>query len=353
MKKKTHVNKKPKSILFYGLVILLIAISIFTVPRFFKNIDLFILEKEKEPEIKIPKLQIMDINSPTRPIAVMINNHNQARKYHAGLQDAYAVYEFIVEGGLTRMMALYKDKETSKIGSIRSARHYFLDYALEHDAIYVHWGYSDYAMNDIKRLEIDHIDGYVYGNRYFWRDKKLPVATEHTAFSSIEKINRGIQELGLRNTTDEKNVLEYSIDAIDLSSVEGAVPANDVTIKYSSSMTTSYVYDSQALYYKRSVNGNPHMDHEKNFQYTAKNIITYQVKNTTISGDIKGRQDLVNVGSGKGYYISNGYAIPITWEKKARAAKTIYKLMDGTKLKVNDGNTYIQIQPLGQSITIS
>ena len=60
-----------------------------------------------------------------------------------------------------------------------------------------------------------------------------------------------------------------------------------------------------------------------------------------------------NVGSGEGYYITEGFAVPITWSKDSRSAKTIYKLKDGTELKVNDGNTYIQIQPKGQTLNIS
>ncbi len=353
MRKRIHLTKQKKRILIVFFSILLFVGLIFTVPTFFKKFDLQILNKEPEPEIVLPKLKILDLDSNTRPVAVMINNHNQARKYHAGLQDAYMVYEMIVEGGLTRLMALYKDASTQKIGSIRSARHYYLDYALENDAIYMHWGYSEYAMNDIKNLNVNHIDGMAYGNKYFWKDKSLRIATEHTAFSSMDKINQGISDLNIRNTTNVEPLLHYSIDAIDLSSMEGAIPANQVVIKYSGSMTTSYEYDAELLQYKRSVNNAPHMDYEGNFQYTTKNIITYQVKNTTIRGDAKGRQDLANIGSGEGYFISNGYAVPIIWEKKSRTSKTVYKLKNGTELKVNDGNTYIQIQPVGQTLTIS
>ena len=85
---------------------------------------------------------------------------------------------------------------------------------------------------------------------------------------------------------------------------------------------------------------------------TVKNIITYQIDNNTISGDNKGRQDIKNIGSGEGYLISEGYAVPITWEKKSRSAQTIYKFKDGNEIKVNDGNTFIQIQPTGKKLVI-
>lgn len=348
-----RLKKKPKIIIGVSLSILFLGTLAFSFPKFFKEGE-YPAQKEEEftPEIEIPKLQILDLDSNTRPVAVMINNHNTARKYHAGLQDAYIVYEMIVEGGITRMMALYKDASTAKIGSIRSSRHYYLDYALENDAIYVHWGYSEYAMNDIKKLGVNNVNGLVDG-KYFWKDTKLNAATEHTGFSSMALINQAIDKFGYRKTTNEKPLLNYSIDSINLSEIEGVIPANQVLIKYSGSASTSYEYDIENKNYKRSVNGAPHNDYEGGFQYTAKNIITYQVKNSTISGDIKGRQDLNNVGSGEGYYISEGYAVPITWSKTARTGKTIYKLKNGEDLVVNDGNTYIQIQPVGQTLTIS
>src|SRR5574344_1440904 len=77
----------------------------------------------KDP-IKEAKVDwIADKDSTSRPFAVMINNHPTARPLQSGLQDAYLVYEMLVEGGITRMMALFKDQTTSRIGSVRSARH--------------------------------------------------------------------------------------------------------------------------------------------------------------------------------------------------------------------------------------
>ena len=121
------------------------------------------------------------------------------------------------------------------------------------------------------------------------------------------------------------------------------------------SMPVNFVeYDSKNKVYKRFVDGKEHKDYVTKKQYTFKNIITYQVKNYTLNdGENKGRQDIMNVTSGTGYYISEGYAIPIKWEKTSRAGKTKYYYENGKELVVNDGNTFIQIQPSGQNLTIS
>lgn len=353
--KKLKLNKKGKIILAIAIIgIILLGVVAYFI--FFKNKDennTKVEQNNNTPVEEVKELQILDLESDSRPIAVMINNIGVARKHHVGLQDAYMVYELIVEGGLTRLMALYKDADTAKIGSVRSSRHYYLDYALENDAVYVHWGYSDYAKNDISKLKVANINGLIYGNKYFWKDKSLGISTEHTAYTSMELINKGIDKLGYRKTTEDKPLLSYSVDSVKVKDMEGAIPANNISVKYSNSMTTTYEYDSENGNYKRSVNGTAHVDYESKEQYTAKNIITYQVENSTISGDNKGRQDLSNVGSGEGYYISEGYAIPIKWSKESRTARTKYTLLNGEELIVNDGNTYIQIQPVNQKLTIS
>lgn len=350
--KKLSKKKKLKVIsIISGLFLLVVGVLLYFL-LFNKNkTPDFIKEEEKTVETR--KLNIIDLDSNTRPVAVMINNIAVARKYHSGLDDAYMVYEMVVEGGLTRLMALYKDADAERIGSIRSSRHYYLDYVLENDAIYTHWGYSEFAEADIKSLGINNVNGLVYGNKYFFRDNSLPVSSEHTAFSSMKLINKGIDELGYRKTTQAKPLLNYSYDEVDLSGMEEAKEAKKVDIKYSNSVTTSYTYDEEEKVYKRSVNNEPHMDYVSKKQYTAKNIITYQVKNSTISGDYKDRQNLNNIGNGQGYYITDGVAVPITWSKANRSSKTVYKYLNGEEINVNDGNTYIQIQPVGETLTIS
>ncbi len=353
MKKVKTKKRKNKT----GLKILLVVIILAAIGAgIYLNKDKIFKTKE-EPSKEVPvkeekKLQIVDEDSNTRPIAVMINNIGVARKYHSGLQDAYITYEIIVEGGITRFMAVFKDANLASIGSIRSSRAYFLDYALENDAIYIHWGGSPGALSDIKSLNIDNIDGRFYENKYFIR-KKLNISREHTGFSSSQMLNEGIDKLGYRKTTSKDLLLNYTTEENDLSKIENAEVANYIEIPYSNYITTSYKYDSANKVYKRYVNGEEHTDYETKKQYTVKNIITYKVYNDAINDDDKGRQELQNIGSGQGYYISEGYAVPITWEKKSRSSQTVYKYLNGEEIKVNDGNTFIQIQPTTKTLTIS
>lgn len=297
---------------------------------------------EQPKPVEVRKLKVVDETSKKRPYAIMINNINVARQVQSGLQEAYIVYEMIVEGGITRFLALYKDVETAKIGTIRSARHYYLDYVLENDAIFVHNGQSPQAASDIKKLGITDLPG---GN-WFFRENPLKLALEHTGYTTMAKLVAASKKL--RVTSDKKLLFNYSIDE---HTYEGEI-ASDISLKYSNHVTVDYKYDETNKVYLRSTNGKPHRDFTSKKQYTVKNIIFYSVNNYMMNANDKGRQDLKNIGSGKGIYVSNGVQIPITWEKKSRDAQTVYKTEDGKELIVNDGNTFIQMYPSSGKLTI-
>ena len=305
---------------------------------------------ENKPEEK-KEVKIVDLNSDLRPIAVMVNNHKDARP-QSGLSDAYMIYEIMVEGGITRMMALYtQDFDEEKIGSIRSSRHNYLDYVLENDAIYIHWGGSDVAYNHLAELKLDRIDGMVYGGKYFTTDKTLKRSLEHTRFSSSELIKQGIEKLKLRTTTDRDYLLNYTADVVDLSKKDGSKVANNITLKYSNYQTIGYEYNSDEKVYYRSMSGQKHTDLVTGEQYHFKNIIAYSVKYNSLNGTKL--QDLQNIGSGEGVYITNGYSVPIKWTKKDRKSQTVYSYLDGTEIDVSDGNTFIQIYPTTGDLKIS
>ena len=305
----------------------------------------------KEPVAEKKDVKIVDLNSNKRPIAVMINTHKEARP-QAGLEDAFIIYELMVEGGITRMMALYtQDFDETKIGSVRSSRHNYLDYVMENDAIYIHWGGSDVAYNDLSKLKLDRIDGMVYGGKYFTTDKSLKRSLEHTRFTSAESIKKGIEKLGFKTTTDKGYLLNYTADTVDLSKKDGSKVANKVTLKYSSYQTVGYEYNSEEQVYYRSMSGQKHTDLVTGKQYKFKNIIAYDVEYNSYEGTKL--RDLKNIGSGEGIYITNGYSIPIKWTKKTRDGQTKYTYLDGTEIDVSDGNTFIQIYPKEGTLTIS
>ena len=283
-----------------------------------------------------------------RPIAVMIDNHDDAWP-QAGLQRAYMVYEIIVEGGETRLMALFKGADdVEKIGPVRSARHYFIDYAMENDAIYVHFGESPQASSDIKKYSIAEIDGISEDGTTFWRvkDKKAP----HNAVTSMENLIKSAKNKNFRMTSSEESVLNYVADEVNLEEGQGAV---SVTIPHSQLQTVSYEYDEENKVYERFARKEAQVDWDTDEPITVKNIIITFCDNYTLSdAENKGRQGLKNIGTFDGYYITNGKAIKIKCIKNARDEKTVYQDLNGNEIDVNDGNTFVHICPTDADVEI-
>ena len=298
---------------------------------------------QEEVVVQKPKT----LSGDSRPIAVMIDNNINAMP-QAGLLEADIIYEIIVEGGESRLMLILQDKDLDKIGPIRSARHYFLDYALENDAIYVHYGWSPQAQSDITSLGVDNINGIYESADSFWRvdDKYAP----HNAVTSTKNILEIADRKGYRVEKEKENVLNYVVDEVNLA--DGEI-ANTVTIPYSSGNVVKYEYDEDLKEYVRYSRGEKQVDWDTEKTVTTKNIIIEKARNTTLNdGSGKGRQTLDNIKELDGYYITNGKAIKITCDKTTRSGQTVYKDLEGNEIDVNDGKTFIQICPLDAEITI-
>ena len=236
-------------------------------------------------------------NGNDRSIAVMIDNHSGAWP-QANLNKAYMVYEIVVEGGETRLMALFKGQNLEKIGPVRSSRHYFLDYALENDAIYVHHGWSPQAQRDISSLGVNNINGIQESSSNFWRvkDKSAP----HNLFTSTESILKIAERKGYSKTSNKKSVLNYVSNEVEMPST--AINATSVTIPHSNLQTVKYEYDEQTKTYKRYARNKLQTDYITGEPVTTKNIIITMCENYTLDdSENKGRQGLKNIGTFKGY----------------------------------------------------
>lgn len=348
-------NKKSRKGLKIFLILVIIAsiavLAAYVYKMYFSGEEIFLgsdtVNEAKEPiVVEQKKPQIFQGND--RPIAVMLDNNKSAWP-HAGINKAYMVYEIIVEGGESRLMAMFKGQDLSKIGPIRSSRHYFLDYALENDAIYVHFGWSPQAQSDISSLRVNNLNGISQSSTDFWRvkDKKAP----HNAVTSTQKILEMANKKKYRVTSDVSSVLNYTVDEVNL---EDGEIAENVSIPYSSSNVVRWEYNSETKRYLRYSKGVKQTEWDTNEDVTAKNIIIEFIANSVLNdGENKDRQTMTTTGTKNGYYITNGKAVKITCTKNTRNGKTKYSTLDGQEIEVNDGNTFVQICPINAKVTLN
>ena len=281
-------------------------------------------EDLEEEETKEEEMSPPEIVRQIAPIAVIIANNASARP-QSGLQEASLVYEFLVEGGITRFLVIFDalPEEDMNIGPVRSLRPYFAHQAIEHVDKILHGGYSSKTAEKIKGLDLTH----VVSSTYLWRDssRKAP----HNLYTDAEKI----AEAAGGSTLTEKNI-------------EGPPPLPsgyeeglDIEISYSSSNVVSYAYDSESKAYLRFFKGEPHTDRETGEQYRARRVILRHTRHSGVADT-----NLVHIdlnGEGQAYLYEEGRKYDLRWEKKDGI--THYYFEDDTPVDISYGNTWIQV----------
>lgn len=280
-----------------------------------------------------------------RPYAIMINNIKEGLP-QSGVSQADVIYEAQVEGGITRLMALFQDvDEVEKIGSIRSARHYYIDFANDYDAIYVHYGQSKYALARIEDENITTIHGLSgYEAKVFYRstDRKAP----HNVYTTGEMLAAGLEVTGLSRDYSEGYQPNLQFNHADIALKDG-INAQKVNIPFDSK--PYFTYNTEDGLYYRYQYGEKHIDRENDEQLAFKNIIVQYVGEKSISK--QDHQDLTLTGSGKGLYITDGKAEEITWKRSDDADQTHFYDASGHQLSLNPGKSFFEVVSDSKTVT--
>jgi len=278
-----------------------------------------------------------------RPIAVVINNKYAALP-QSGIAQASLYYEVLSEGAITRIIAVFQDFDAAKIGPIRSMRHYFLDFALDHDAIFAHHGHSPQGKAALQNLGINNIEGMYVDGTYYWRDperKKIPAMYEHSSYTSAENLWSYITDKAKYRTAKAETHTGMFAFYDAPTSPANSTPVMKITINYINSFTPSFTYNAETHLYARTQYGEPHIDEQTGEQLTVTNIIVQNAEVWHIPGDASGRRDVALVASGTGTLYTNGTASPVTWTKTSHQSPTQWFDAQGKPLTLNIGKTWV------------
>ena len=297
-----------------------------------------------------------DVND-RRPIAFMTPNTKTASHY--GLSNADVLYECNVEGSYTRLMAVIQDwKNFDRLGNIRSCRDYYVFWAFEWDALYIHFGGPFYINEVISRC--DDIDGINSPN--FWRAKDVGNATDN-AFVDTAGILADIDRLGydtrLRNGyADEQHYRFAPVnEPNELSQYSDAITANKIDMSPTYPLTKCYfVYNSETGLYDRyqhlaSSSEGPHTYLANGKQLSFKNVL---IQNTYYEvRDAKGYLAFKCHDSTRdGWFFTNGKGIHVNWEKTSDYGATRYYDDAGNEIELNTGKTMVCIVEDGDSFLV-
>lgn len=307
-----------------------------------------------------------------RPLAVMIENHAEARP-QSGLSKADVVYESVAEGGISRFMGVFYcgiAVQSVSLAPVRSARTYFLPWVLEYDALYSHVGGAGRCNDDtvdnrakalcqIEQYKIKDMDqfGISFPTCYRNYDRlDHPVVTEHTMVCVTDKLYKLAAERGWTNV-DTKGVSwnksfepwKYKDDAKD-GDRGASFSASFVAWKgYEREYGVRWDYDRASNSYKRFNGGLPHTDLETKEQLTAKNVIIIFAKEI---GPVDDKAHLLynNTGSGEGLLFQDGKTTKVNWRKPERSSRTKFYDASGREVSLNRGTIWIEMLPIGTPV---
>jgi len=266
------------------------------------------------------------------PVAVMIDNHLDARP-SSGISQAGVVIEAEAEGGITRYLAIFDSSlDIKKIGPIRSARPYFIDWAKEFSALYVHVGGSPEALVKVIKEKVNDLNEF-YKGEYFWRgtEKFAP----HNVFTSMEKIKKYF------STKDFSSVNYFSWNFKDDLSQEKRPNAMEIKIDYVlRDYKVMWKYDKENNYFVRYLNGDLHREEDGTVLF-AKNLIIQKIDARETDEDL--RLDMDVIGEGEAVVCLDGSCQNGKWQKKNSEARTRFYDANNEEFVFNAGPSWINV----------
>ena len=285
------------------------------------------------------------------PIAVMIDDQADARP-QSGFNSAAIVWHAPAEGGIPRYMLVFQDTIPEGVGPVRSAREYYVEWAAEWRAMYVHAGGSPQALDTLAAKGhgawVYNADQFRWGGRYLWRttDRFAP----HNVYSDGDHLRALARRLGARDGPMEP-VWTFAPDATRDQRPRGGTIRVDYPYE-----TITYRYDANSNTYIRSINGSkkPQRDRAGGEVVAPKNVIILRMSFGPLNDGHpqKHRLEARNVGKGVAYIATNGHTVKGQWRKASPTAPTLLFGPDGKPITLTAGQTYIQVIPLNYTFAI-
>lgn len=295
-----------------------------------------------------PLTGLQDLNKEkvnNRPICIMVNNISIAQDIQTGLDQADIVYETYVEGGITRLMAVYKDIEkVDDIGSCRSARYSYVDLAGGHDAIYFHAGLDrKYCASHFTATGSDHINLLEASSKYSQRVANGK-SSEHTLYTSGKQLKQAVSGYSRRTELKDKykkNWMSFNAEDEAVKPSEGE--ANKVSVAFSS-YSSEFTYNTKDKMYYKTQNGSKHNDWKTGKQLKFKNVLILE---SSVSYFSDNKHVKTALSSGTGYYCSEGGYEKIKWQKGSTYDAITITKTDGSEVAYNAGTSWVCIPKKG------
>lgn len=287
-------------------------------------------------------LPVTEAAAVQHPIAVMIDDHKDARP-QSGFNAADVVWQAPTEGGIPRYMLIFQSHLPTAIGPIRSARQYYIEWAAELRAVYVHIGGSGQAMATLAARGqgqlVYNADGFRFEGSDMFRVKDR--IAPHNLYSN----GVGLRAMAVATGAADGPVppswpFENPLGA-------DARPVGTTIVIHYPYETITYRYDPETNTYRRFIDtaGSPQIDAADGQIVAPTNVVILRMRFGPLNdgNPEKHRLEAQDVGSGEAIISTNGRLIDGTWTKAAVGAPTLLFGPDGSPISLTAGQTFVQV----------
>ena len=316
------------------------------------------------PEYDADILTGAERSTNSRPVAVMVNNIANSQRQNArpqrGIGSADLLIEAKVEGGITRLCAVFSDADSiPEVGPIRSGRDQFLQLLMPWDILYYHDGESIFCTQFI---HVYNYSGLNIGGKNYFNTPIHPhvahrikrnenVAYEHTEFTSAKEIKQAAADAGIGLTYPYEGTFfrfaDYRTDAVN--DLADAPSARSILITHSASYKTSFAYNSwnrnykMSMYSSRTKKFESAVDELTGKQLTFANVVVCFANIAAYAGDSHDVQEVQYVEGGQAYLFTSGGVQMGRWEKGHPTHPIRLYTDAGEEMTLNRGKTYFAL----------
>lgn len=295
----------------------------------------------------------------------MIENFSPDSRPQAGLGPASTVIETLAEGGVTRFMAIYLEKDAAKVGPVRSTRLYFDHWAAGFHAIFSHVGGNDDAQALLWHLpSVFNVDEnrwekslYDTGTPLFWRaqDRVAP----HNLYTSTTKLRAYAAQNHQEWTYSEAYWPHKAPAPLSARGHRGTISIsfqNPLYPQDNPDYDVQYQYDRASNTYWRFMGGAPHIDQNTGQQLRPADVVIMQTRDATpdpAAGPTPQSILIPTLGKGTAWFFRDGTVQRGTWQQRNQFAPLRFLARSGKPVEFNPGQMWIEVVPASSKATWS
>lgn len=282
-------------------------------------------------------------------LAVKVENAPQARP-QTGLEAADIVWEQVVEGGISRFVAIYHSGLPETIEPVRSARAVDAPIVAPLGGVLAFSGAQPQFIGSIRDAGIQTVIMDA-GQDGFSRDR-----SRRAPHNVIGRPQTFLDQAAGDRTVPPPAQYHYAEEPGQGTATTTGTPANHVDLTMSRVQRTVWDWNGERGVYERS-NGTKPSVSTSGARHSATNVLVLGVQMFTSQWrDPAGNPvpETVIVGDGPGFLASGGKYVPISWHKGSVGEVMAIRGADGKDVLLEPGNTWVHAVPVnaGGSWTI-